>query len=346
MGATELLPLSLAQEVHSMPSITKSDIATFLSIKDFEFTNLALDLYQRHLCHHGIYAKWVKLLYKSDKTVDCIEDIPFLPISLFKHHVVSLFDDHEKIFTSSSTTGQGISKHYFHVLQDYVLTFCKGFDIIYKKESFDTLVALLPGYLDRQGSSLVYMVDELMKKHVGDGAFFKNNYEEAAKYIEKQTIKNRKVLLFGVTFGLLNLLELNNSINWNFVTVIETGGMKGHGKELSRSELYEKLETKWTNVRLDSEYGMTELTSQAYAVKNTGRFYPPTWMKILIKDKSDPQKILGYHKTGKICIIDLANYHSCPFIESDDLGRLYPDGSFEVLGRIDHSDIRGCNLLL
>ena len=329
-----------------MPRITNSDIATFLSIKDFEFTNLALDLYQRHLGHQGIYAEWVKLLHKSDKTVHCIEDIPFLPISLFKHHIISLFDEHQKTFTSSSTTGQGISKHYFYALQDYVLTFRKGFEMIYKKESFDTLVALLPGYIDRQGSSLVYMVDDLMKEHVGDGAFFKNNYEEAAIYIEEQTIKNKKVLLFGVTFGLLNLLELNTNINWNFVTVIETGGMKGHGKELTRSELYEKLESKWSGVRLDSEYGMTELTSQAYAIKNTGRFYPPTWMKVLIKDKSDPQEILGFHKTGKICIIDLANYHSCPFIETDDLGRLYPDGSFEVLGRIDHSDIRGCNLLL
>ena len=329
-----------------MPSNTTSDIAKILSLKGFEFTNLALDLYQRHLRYQGIYAEWVKLLCDSDKTVDCIEDIPFLPISLFKHHRVSLFDDHEKIFTSSSTTGQGISKHYFHKLEDYVLAFRKGFEIIYKKESFDTLVALLPGYLDRQGSSLVYMVDDLMKEHVGDGAFFKNNYEEAAKYIEVHTKQNKKVLLFGVTFGLLKLHEMTTDINWEFVTVIETGGMKGHGRELTRSELYEKLEAKWTGVRLDSEYGMTELTSQAYAVESTGRFNPPTWMKILIKDKSDPQKILGFHKTGKICIIDLANYHSCPFIETDDLGRLHPDGSFEVLGRIDHSDIRGCNLLL
>ena len=329
-----------------MPSNTNSDIATFLSLKDFEFTNLALDLYQRHLRHQGIYAEWIKLLYKSDKTVNCIEDIPFLPISLFKHHVISLFDEHEKVFTSSSTTGQGVSKHYFHALQDYILTYRKGFDLIYKKESFDTLVALLPGYLDRQGSSLVYMVDDLMKEHVGEGAFFKNNYEEAIKYIEGQTTQTRKVLLFGVTFGLLNLLELSSNINWNFVTVIETGGMKGHGRELTRSELYKKLESKWPGVRLDSEYGMTELTSQAYAIKNTGRFYPPSWMKVLIKDKSDPQRILDTNKTGKICIIDLANYHSCPFIETDDLGRVYPDGSFEVLGRIDHSDIRGCNLLL
>ncbi len=347
-GLSDVLPLSFSQDKQNTAVHTSIHIEKFLNLKESEFNTLAVELYDLHARQHSIYAEWIDLLHGSDKLIKSIEDIPFLPISLFKQHKISLFEDHQEIFTSSSTTGTGVSRHFMYLREDYEKTFRKGFGIAYptNQNQFHSIVALLPGYLDRKGSSLIYMVNDLIENQVGNGGFFNTNYQEAMDALEQQTNAGNHILLFAVTFGLLNLIQIPNKVDWSKVTIIETGGMKGHGKELTRGELYNKISHHLNGVRIDSEYGMTELTSQAYAANGSGKFQCPPWMKVLIRDKADPQAFLGPEKTGKICIIDLANYHSCPFIETDDLGRVGKDGKFEVLGRIDHSDIRGCNLLL
>ena len=314
-------------------------------LTDVKFNELALEVYEFQKAHNNVYAQWSHLLGETDKKINKIEDIPFLPIALFKNHAVTSYPTHELVFTSSSTSGLGQSKHYIYKEQDYIHTFTEGFRRHFHPKNFDYLAALLPSYLDRSGSGLIHMVQNLMETEVGDGAFYNRNFSLLVEDLERLSSSGKQILLFGVTFGLLELSKIKNSVKWEYVQIVETGGMKGHGKEQIRDELYAELRGAFPGVTIHSEYGMTELTSQAYAIEN-GQFTCPSWMKILIQDPSDPKTFLGPGKTGRICIIDLMNYHSCAFIATDDLGKTTDSGTFEVLGRFDHADIRGCNQLL
>lgn len=325
--------------------IHTNDILKELPFTDVKFTELALEVYRFQQTHNKVYAQWTYLLGESDKNIQKIEDIPFLPIALFKNHNISAYPTHELVFTSSSTSGMGQSQHFIYKEQDYIDTFTRGFRSYFKHLHFDYLAALLPSYLDRSGSGLIHMVQYLMHHEIGAGEFYNRNFQLLVEDLERLSKAGKQVLLFGVTFGLLELSKIPNSINWSCVHIIETGGMKGHGKEQVRSELYVQLREAFPGVQIHSEYGMTELTSQAYATDN-GWFTCSPWMKIAIQDPSDPKAFLGPGQTGRLCVIDLMNYHSCAFIATDDLGRLNQAGQFEVLGRLDYADIRGCNQLL
>lgn len=303
-----------------------------------------MEIFKFQKTYNKEYARWIKLLERIDQNPQNLVDIPFLPIALFKHHKISCYDNHDLCFESSSTTGKGASKHFIYKKEVYEHSFVSAFNYFYK-EKWDFVGALLPSYLDRSNSGLVYMVNSLIPKIANSGEFFNKDYNSLVEAIENKKEKNQKVLLFGVTFGLLELAKVSGTRNWDHITVIETGGMKGHGAEMVRQDVHDVLKTAWNLNYIHSEYGMTELTSQAYSLKD-GIFHSPPWMKILIQDPSDPNTFLPFGKTGRICVVDLMNYHSCSFIATDDLGKLYEDGSFEILGRIDYSDIRGCNQLL
>ncbi len=314
------------------------------TLKYSKFNETALEIFKFQKTYSKYYAQWLKLLGSIDQDPQNIVDIPFIPISLFKQHKISCYSSHEIYFESSSTTGKGVSRHYIHKKKIYDQTFISTFNYFYK-EKWDFVGALLPSYLDRNNSGLVYMVDTLIPLISDSGDFFNKDYKSLVDIIDNKREKNQKVLIFGVTFGLMELANISGNKNWDHITVIETGGMKGHGAEVVRDEVHNKLKSTWNLNFIQSEYGMTELTSQAYSLNN-GIFNCPPWMKVLIQDPSDPKSFLPIGKTGRICIIDLMNYHSCSFIATDDLGKLNKDGSFEILGRIDYSDIRGCNQLL
>lgn len=271
----------------------------------------------------------------------------FLPISFFKtHEVISgKKTGNELVFTSSGTTGSSTSRHFVKNYKVYEESFINAFQSFYGRIEDYCILALLPSYFEQERSSLIYMVNELINRsgHEYSGFYLEqaSRLKDVLIYLDRQ---GQKVLLIGVSFALLDLVEqyrfsLSNTI------VMETGGMKGRRKELVREELHNRLKEGFGVDAIHSEYGMTELLSQAYA-KRDGRFYPPPWMKVLIRDMNDPFTFLDAGKTGGINVIDMANIHSCPFIETMDLGRVFDDGSFEVLGRFDNSDIRGCNLMV
>jgi len=324
-------------------NIKASDIINSI-LKNAKFKETALEIFKFQKTYNSEYARWLNLLGSIDQNPQNLVDIPFLPISLFKHHKISCYPDHELCFESSSTTGKGISKHYIHRKEIYEKSFISTFNYFYN-EYWDFVGALLPSYLDRSNSGLVYMVNSLIPQIADSGEFFNKDYSTLVNVIENKKIKKQKVLLFGVTFGLLELAKISGNRNWEHLTVIETGGMKGHGEEMVREDVHDELKTVWNLDYIHSEYGMTELTSQAYSLKD-GIFHSPPWMQILIQDPGDPSSFLPCGKTGRVCVIDLMNFHSCSFIATDDLGKLYEDGSFEILGRMDYSDIRGCNQLL
>jgi phenylacetate-coenzyme A ligase PaaK-like adenylate-forming protein len=250
------------------------------------------------------------------------------------------------IFESSGTTGVTPGKHFINDVSIYEESFLRTFRLFYGEPEEFLIAALLPSYLERKGSSLVYMVDGLIKKNRNPlSGFYKNNIEDLVLMIKKAKEAGQKTLLIGVSFALIDLAE-NQSPDLSGVIVMETGGMKGRRKELTRSELHSILKERLNILSVHSEYGMTELLSQAYSKKD-GIFYCPPWMKIIIRDPLDP--LTFYNEPGRaggINIIDLANINSCSFICTGDLGKLHEDGGFEVLGRFDNSDIRGCNLLV
>lgn len=324
-------------------NINAADIINSI-LKNSKFNETALEIFKFQKAYNIEYVRWIKLLERIDQDPQNLVDIPFLPISLFKRFKISCYPTHELCFESSSTTGKGISKHYIHKKEIYEQSFISAFQYFYQ-EKWDFVGALLPSYLDRTNSGLVYMVNSLIPQIASSGEFFNRDYSALVDEIETKKRNNQKVLLFGVTFGLLELAKISGKRNWVHLTVIETGGMKGHGTEMVRQDVHQALKSAWNLDYIQSEYGMTELTSQAYSLKD-GIFKTPPWMKILIQDPSDPSSFLAYGKTGRICVIDLLNYHSCSFIATDDLGKMYEDGSFEILGRIDYSDVRGCNQLL
>lgn len=311
-----------------------------------EFEALALDVFNFQYQHVPVYGDFCRALNRLPEEVNCLEDIPFLPIEFFKsHQIIAQGEPHQDIFTSSGTTGSFVSKHYVADLSVYEKSFTQAFHHFYGAVEDYVVLALLPAYLERKGSSLIYMANYFIEKsRYQESGFYLNNYNELAQTLKKLDSQNKKILLIGVSFALLDLIE-QEQFHLKNTIIMETGGMKGRRKELTRFELHEKLRNGFGVQNIHSEYGMTELLSQAYS-KEEGRFFAPSTMKILIREPEDPFQILPPNRNGGINIIDLANLYSCSFIATQDLGKLAEDGSFEVLGRFDHSDIRGCNLMI
>lgn len=311
-----------------------------------EFKDLTLKVFKYQFENNPVYRSFCDLLYKHPSDINHIEEIPFLPIQFFKsHQVLSSEKPVETVFTSSGTTGALTSKHYVTDVSIYIESFKKGFQAFYGDIQNYIVLALLPSYLEREGSSLIFMVDYLIKdsKHPESG-FYLDNFEELQQTLIRLDAKGQKVLLIGVSFALLDLVDLYQ-FQLKQTIVMETGGMKGRRKELIREELHNTLKKGFGVDTIHSEYGMTELLSQAYS-KGNGNFQCPKWMKILTRDTEDPLTILPVGKTGGVNIIDLANLNSCSFIATQDLGKVHEDVSFEIIGRFDASDIRGCNLMV
>lgn len=317
------------------------------SIQAADFTKTALELFCFQFETNPLYREFAAQLNRTPDNVKRLEDIPFLPIEFFKTHKVVCKDTgaYDEVFLSSGTTGMEQSRHLVKEISFYTQSFENSFRHFIGNPEEMPIMALLPSYLERKGSSLIYMMDYLIKKSpYAESGFYLNNLDELADKLIRVDAEGRKVLLLGVSFALLDLIEqyqfkLDNTI------VMETGGMKGRRKELVREELHEILCRGFGVNKIWSEYGMTELLSQAYS-KGDGIFETPPWMKILIRDVNDPFFYLPNGRTGGINVIDLANVNSCAFIATKDLGKIHNNGKFEVLGRFDNSDIRGCNLLI
>ncbi|MEY3679097.1 MAG: hypothetical protein RI924_1238 [Bacteroidota bacterium] len=313
------------------------------NLQDFE--RKALEVFRFQAENNLVYKKFIQHLNLKKSSIANVEEIPFLPISFFKSHEMRCGNQQAVItFTSSGTTGSISSQHPVADLSIYEQSFRQCFEHFYGPISAYTLLALLPNYSEREGSSLIYMVDDLMKQAQSGSAYYLYNYEELASQLKELKQAGKKTILIGVTYALLDFIE-NHQIQYPELIVMETGGMKGKRKEIVREELHELLCRGFGVSTIHSEYGMTELLSQAYS-KEQGQFECPAWMKVLIRDINDPFQYLTAGKTGGINVIDLANIHSCAFIATQDLGRLDKLGRFEVLGRFDHSDIRGCNLMV
>lgn len=311
-----------------------------------QFEEVALAIFNYQYQHNNVYRKFCDYLGKSVKTVNQLTDIPFLPIEFFKsHQVVCGSKKPEAIFESSGTTQSQTSKHFVPDLSLYEQSYLKAFSLFYGPVENYCILALLPSYLERQGSSLVYMVNDLVKQsNHPDSGFYLHNLEELHHKLSYLEQKGTKTLLIGVSFALLDLAE-QFPMPLKSTIIMETGGMKGRRKELIREELHLILTKAFGVQTIHSEYGMTELLSQGYS-QGHGIFRSPPWMKILTRDSEDPLSFQTEGKTGGINVIDLANLHSCSFIATQDLGKTLPDDSFEVLGRFDNSDVRGCNLLV
>ncbi|WP_438977568.1 LuxE/PaaK family acyltransferase [Polaribacter sp.] len=322
-------------------------INNIFSIKnEIEFNKKALEVFNHQFKNNKVYRSFCDLLYIHPSDITKIEDIPFLPIQFFKQRkIVSSLDEVDEIFTSSGTTGSITSKHYVTDINLYKQSYLNGFHHFYGDIEDYTVLALLPNYLERKGSSLVYMVDDLIRKSKQEeSGFYLNNLEDLAKKLTQLNHQHKKVLLIGVSFALLDLIEKHQFRLTNTI-IMETGGMKGRRKELIRNELHKLLSIGFGVEKIHSEYGMTELLSQAYSIGN-GIFETPPWMKILTRDTEDALTIQPTGNTGGINVIDLANYNSCSFIATQDLGKTHHNNTFEIIGRFDNSDIRGCNLMV
>lgn len=317
----------------------------FSANKD-NFEALAIDIFNYQYTHNKVYHDYVNSLRTDIGSVSSLKDIPFLPIDLFKtHKVITGVNKFEKVFESSGTTGIDTSSHYLQSVDLYIESFTKCFNSFYGNISDYCIIGLLPSYLEKGNSSLVFMLDHLIRESgKKESGFYLHNYNDLIKTLDLLEKKKQKTIVFGVSYALLDLAEIID-IDLNNTTIIETGGMKGRREELPKYELHNRLKKGFKLNEIHSEYGMTELLSQAYS-KSKGIFNTPPWMRILIRDTYDPFTYNDYAISGGINIIDLANINSCSFIETKDLGKLYKDGSFEVLGRFDQSDIRGCNLLV
>ena len=299
-----------------------------------------------HAEKNTVYRTFLEGLRIDTSQIRSIEQIPFLPIGSFKRHNVLLDGlDAETIFTSSGTTGETTSRHHVPRLDLYERSFLTSFSRVYGDPSEWRILALLPSYLERSGSSLVYMANELIA-HSGDplSGTYLDRLDRLTEVLHRSEREGRKTLLLGVTFALLDLAEEHPQQLRNTI-VMETGGMKGRRREIVREEVHEVLKAAFGVEQIHSEYGMTELLSQAWS-KGEGIYHCPPWMRVRIRDVNDPFATVPHGRTGGIDVIDLANIASCPFISTQDLGRSREDGSFEVLGRFDHSDLRGCNLLV
>lgn len=310
------------------------------------FRQMAMAEFSFQYHQNAVYRRYCDLLGVNVHQVKEVRQIPFLPIEFFKtQRVLAGNLSWEQMFASSGTSGMEKSTHYVKKRELYHQSFTRAFAYFYGDIEDYCLLALLPGYWDNPYSSLIYMVRELMKQtgHPDSGFYLDNRQALVDKLAELER-QGQKTLLLGVSFALLDMAE-QHSLQLNHTMVMETGGMKGRRREMTRQELHEKLMEGFGVDRIHSEYGMAELLTQAYSQHN-GIFHTPPWMQVVVRDYDDPFGRAADGRSGGINIIDLANLYSCPFIETKDIGRKHPDGSFEVLGRFDDSDIRGCNLLV
>jgi phenylacetate-coenzyme A ligase PaaK-like adenylate-forming protein len=313
-----------------------------------DFDALALETFKFQFENNSVYNNYVRLLGVSPAMVRSIEQVPFLPIRFFKTHKVVSFDlEPQFVFESSGTTGTQNSNHYIKDISLYEESFCRGFEKMYGPVKDYCIIGLLPSYLERKNASLVYMVDKLigLSEHSASG-FYLDEYEKLSRALVELEKQQQKTLLIGVSFALLDFAE-QFPISLKHTIIMETGGMKGRKKEMIREELHKTLSVAFEVDAIHSEYGMTELLSQAYS-KGEGLFNCPPWMQVFARDEDDPLHIKQGPgvQTGVLNVIDLANIYSCSFIATDDAGKIYADGSFEVLGRTDNSDLRGCSLMV
>jgi Acyl-protein synthetase, LuxE len=311
------------------------------------FEQLALAVFAFQYKHNAFYRRYCSLIGKEFSAIEKLTDIPFLPIQFFKNHTIQTGDwQAETVFSSSGTTGAITSQHFTRDVDFYKQTARQGFEQFYGKIDNYCILGLLPAYLERSGSSLVAMVDDFIQlsKYPKSG-FFLNNHVELADILRGCQQANIPTLLIGVSFGLLDFVE-SFTLNFPELIVMETGGMKGRRREMIRSELHEQIGKGFGVAKIHSEYGMTELFSQGYS-KGDGIFNTTSTLRVLSREINDPLSNQAKNgKLGLLNVIDLGNLDTCSFIATDDLGRVFSDGSFEVLGRLDNSDIRGCNLLV
>lgn len=313
----------------------------------FDFETIALELFRFQATANPVYKKYLFHLGIKPETVFSLDKIPFLPIEFFKTQEVKTGEfEAEVIFKSSGTTQQERSQHFVANLNFYLKNAELIFEEFYGKLTDFVFLALLPSYLEQGNSSLVAMVDHFIRQSgQQEKGFYLYQFDELVNAIADARKSGKKVMLFGVTYALLDLAETVSDTDFSEVIIMETGGMKGRRREMIREELHAILKAAFKVPAIHSEYGMTELLSQAYS-KGNGIFQIPKSMKILLRDLNDPFEINSSLRSGGINIIDLANVDSCAFIETKDIGKFHPDGTFEVLGRFDNSDIRGCNLLV
>jgi phenylacetate-coenzyme A ligase PaaK-like adenylate-forming protein len=332
-----------------IPTVKNIDFEQkIFEVNEATFNNLCIDIFNFQYQNNAVYQKYCTALGILPNTVIHIEQIPFLPIQFFKTHTIktTAFKE-EAIFESSGTTQTVNSKHFVKDVSLYKKSFTKTFEQFYGNAKNWCVIGLLPSYLERNNSSLVMMVDDLIKQsnNILSG-FYLYDIEKLHATILHNEIAKQPTLLIGVTYALLDFAK-QYKMQLKYTTIIETGGMKGRREEMTRKEVHEILQNKFGVSSIHSEYGMTELLSQAYSKKD-GVFFSPNWMKILIREEDDPFSITANSlttTTGLINVIDLANLYSCSFIATDDVGKLYANGGFEVLGRKDNSDLRGCSLL-
>ncbi len=313
-------------------------------IPSSEFDQLALEIFEYQYYYNPIYKQFVNYLNKKNSVKD-IYTIPFLPVEFFKYHII-ISEELRPVdyFESSGTTGTLQSRHYFQDLDIYEKSYLTGFQKNYGQPSEWVILGLLPSYLERKHASLVNMVKGLMQHSAQpENGFYLYNYENLSQILNNLLISGKKVMLFGVTFALLEFAEKFPG-NFPHLTVVETGGMKGRGKELTREELHSYLRQRLQPKEIHSEYGMSEMFSQAYSTDN-GVFYCSPTLKALKRNPYDPFDVQATKGRGNINVIDLSNIHSCSFLATMDIGEFYDDGSFKVLGRSDYSDVRGCNLM-
>ncbi|WP_366185283.1 acyl transferase [Flavobacterium ovatum] len=324
--------------------ISTTDIFTISSQKQFE--KIALKTFRYQYENNRVYQEFCNYLKTDVQKVKILEQIPFLPIQFFKSHtVVSNNNPIEVTFTSSGTTGMITSKHLVTDVSIYEESYLKAFSEFYGNIEDYVVLALLPSYLEREGSSLIHMVEDLIQRtNRPESGFYLHNHDELIKNLIELDESGQNVILIGVTYALLDLIEKQTFQLQNTI-IMETGGMKGKRKEMIREELHEILCTGFGVTAIHSEYGMTELLSQAYSL-GEGVFECPSWIQILVRETEDALTYVSSGKTGGINVIDLANINSCSFIATQDLGKKNPNNSFEVLGRFDNSDIRGCNLMV
>ncbi|MCH2192525.1 acyl transferase [Kordia sp.] len=320
---------------------------TIFNIKnEADFETCAFQTFQYQFENNRTYRSFCDLLYVHPSDITKIEDIPFLPIQFFKsHEIVSNQHPFQETFTSSGTTGSTPSKHLVTDISVYEESYRKGFEYFYGNIENYVVLALLPNYLERKGSSLVYMANDLIQRSKQpESGFYLHDIKALTEKLVQLDQQGKKVLLIGVSFALLDLIE-TTQFNLKHTIVMETGGMKGLRKEMIRTELHQQLCEGFGVSEIHSEYGMTELLSQGYS-KGDGIFDTPPWMKLYTRDPEDALTIQPKGKSGGINVIDLANINSCAFIATQDLGKVHTDETFEILGRFDHSDIRGCNLMV
>lgn len=313
---------------------------------EVDFQRMALQVFEFQYNHIPLYRNWVDHLGIDPEQVAELHQIPFLPIRFFKEHRIKPDNkDSQIVFSSSGTTGMEKSQHWVVDLDLYNKSYELGFEFFYGPISQYVIIALLPSYMERNGSSLIYMAEDFIEKSAfPESGFYLDDYEALMKQLQKLKKEGKKVILLGVSFALLDLAE-NFSMDFPSLIIMETGGMKGRRKEMVREEIHQKYKQAFGVHEIHSEYGMTELLSQSYS-HGEGIFQTPPWMRILIRDINDPLTLLSESSTGGINVIDLANLNSCAFIATQDIGKTLKNGGFEVLGRFDHSDVRGCNLLV